>query len=416
MQLTSNIAVFAAVVASTAPSVFSLPFNVPSNSIEAREYELDMEAREIAEFEAREFEDLELAARDLIEEYYEAREVYDELDARSFDDLNYLDARDAPAAPPAATSATATPSGTPTPSATSATPAAGTPAPPVPSTSAPTDAHVHHARDAHIPSVLIRALTDEHHPKLKHYAEIQLHIFNTLVELSDGELNDNGVKESAEVEKLAKEILQLKRWHRHHLHHHGHHGHKHGAHHHEHEHSAHAEGDKKDGVKPAHEKHDGAKDATAPTPASGSATPGTSGAPHHGHHHDLYHAKIHELKIGSHKADRYLARARLHKDRLHLIALGPNGDNDEAYEAAVKHEKQWLERHQKMAAHLHHHGHAADPSATGAAAGAPSATSTSSAAPTATGTEKKADKPAEPAASKTAQGVKRRALRRRGFF
>ncbi|KAF9032921.1 hypothetical protein BJ165DRAFT_762115 [Panaeolus papilionaceus] len=408
MQLTANLAVLATAVAYTAPSVFALPLNVASSSIEARDYELDLEAREIAEFEARELQGLELTARDLIDEYYEARELYDELDARGLDSeslelrefTDFLDARAAtPVAPaPTSTSAAATStSASASPSATGAsTPASGAPAPSASSTGGNGDGPVHHAH-AHMPSVLIHALTDEHHPKLKHYAEIQLHIFNTLVDLTDGEPNHHGVKESPEVEKLAQEILQLKRWHRHHLHH----AHKDGSHH----HSAH-----KDGEKPAHEKHDSAKDATpssAATPSSPSGTP-AAGSGHHAHH-DLYHAKIHELKIGSHKADRYIARAKLHKDRLALIALGPGGEHDEAYKAAVKHEKDWLERHQKRASQLHN---------AAGSSGAPAPTSTSAgAAPSATGAEKaKSDKPAEAAGPKTAQGVKRRALRRRGFF
>lgn len=377
MQLTANLAVLATAVAYVAPSVFALPLNVASNEINAREYDLDLDAREVVDFEAREVDDLELAARDLIEEYYQSREVYDDLDARSFGDrelearefLNYLDARAAPAAPtpaapaPASTSSAATSaSASPSPSAASGDPA-------------PAGAHAGHPH-AHMPAVLIHALTDEHHHKLKHYAEIQLHIFNTLVDLADGEPDHKGVKESPEVEKLAKEILQLKRWHRHHLHH-GHHAEKDGA-------------------------------GGAP-PASPSGTPAASGGAAHAHHHDLYHAKIHELKVGSHKADRYIARAKLHKDRLALIALGPNGDHDEAYEAAVKHETEWFERHHKKASHLHKSGNASDPSP----AGGPAPSSTSAgAAPSATGVEKKAadGKPATP------QGVKRRALRRRGFF
>jgi len=405
MQLTSNLAVLATAVAYAAPSVFALPLNVASNSIEARDYELDLEAREIAEFEARELQDLEFTARDLIDEYYEARELYDELDARGLDAeslelrefTDFLDARAAtPAAPaPTSTSAATSTSASASPSASSAsTPASGAPSPSGTSTGGNGDGPVHHAH-AHMPSVLIHALTDEHHPKLKHYAEIQLHIFNTLVDLTDGEPNQHGVKESPEVEKLAQEILQLKRWHRHHLHH-GHHAHH--AH--------------KDGEKPAHEKHDSAKDATpssaaAPSASGAPATGGAHHAGHHGHHahHDLYHAKIHELKIGSHKADRYILRAKLHKDRLALIALGPSGEHDEAYKAAVQHEKEWLERHQKKAAQLH--------SGASGSSSAPAPTSTGAA----TGAEKaKSEKPAEGAGPKTPQGVKRRALRRRGFF
>jgi len=410
MQLTANLAVLATAVAYAAPSVFALPLNVASesNSLAAREYEL----------ETREVEDLELAARDLIEEYYQAREVYDELDARSFDDqefearefLDYLDARDAPAA-----AASATPSGAAGTAKTSPSPAASPSPSATPATGAPpaggdlstgTHAGGHHGY-AHMPRALIRALTDEHHHKLKHYAEIELHIFNTLIELTDGEPNHHGVKESPEVEALAKEILQLKKWHHHH-------SHKHGAHHHEH---PHADGEKhdakKDGEKPAHEKHDAAKDATAPTPASGSATPSTSGAPHHhGHHGHGLHHKIHELKIGSHKADRIIARAKIHRDRLYLISLGPASDHDEAYHVAIKHEKEWLERQHKKAA-AHHHASSSDPSTP------PSATSTSAgASPTASGADKapKADKATEPAGPKTAQGVKRRALRRRAMY
>ncbi|KAF9034044.1 hypothetical protein BJ165DRAFT_1534245 [Panaeolus papilionaceus] len=380
MQLTANLAVLATAVAYAAPSVFAYP--------------------SASNLDARDLEELDFSARDIIEEFYEAR-GYSEFDARDMDmDLEareFLDFLDARAAPPAVSSTPAASSTSAAATSTSASAtSAGAPAPSSTATGHHGD-HPHH--HAHIPSVLIHALTDEKHHKLKHYAEVELHIFNILTDLSDGEPNHHGVKESPEVEKLAKEILQLKKWH-----HHGHHGHKHGAHHHEHH--------GKDGAKPAaHEKHDGAKDATA-TSTSASAAPSASGSTHHGHHgHGLKH-KIHELKKGSAKADRYIARAKVHRDRLALIALGPAGDNDEAFHAAVKHEKEWLERHQKLdAKHGHHHdgdhAHSADPSATGAA------TSTSaSATPSATGAPPKADKPAE---AKTAQGVKRRALRRRFF-
>jgi len=349
MQLTAKLAVLATAVASIAPTVLALA--VDTNSLNS------------------------LTARDLIEEFYEARGLdtrsfNEELEVREF--LEFLDAR---GAPPATTAS-------PTPSATPAASTAAAGASPSASAGPHDGHHDHHHTHAHIPAVLIHALTAEHHPKLKHYAQVELHIFNLLKDLSDGEPQHNGFKESPEVEKLAKDILHLAKWH--------HHAHKHAGDHH------------------APEKHDGAKDSAAPSPSPSTSAAGAAGtaAGHDGHHgHHGLHAKIQELKLGSPKADRYIARAKVHKDRLALLALGPIGEHDEAYEAALKHEKEWLERHQKLDAKHHQAHHDGAATSTGASL-SPSAAP--SGAP-------KADKPADPKDAKTPQGVKRRALRRRYF-
>jgi hypothetical protein len=255
-----------------------------------------------------------------------------------------------------------------------------------------------------MPQVLVDALTDTAHPMLQKYAKMQESIFHALVDLADGAPNAGGHTESPELKKLAKDILRLKRWHRHQLINH------------EKEHKA---------------SHPAAASPAASPVASPAASPaaGSSEKPKEGEHkphHLRYKAKIEELKNNDPKGHHYVAKARLHRDRLQLLLKGPSGHHDGEYAAALESEKAWYERHlAKLAKHAiehdfemnsehHKHHDGAEPApSTGSpspAAAAPSA----SASPAA---DKPKEEPkAKDAGAKTAQGLKRRAFSRRGYY
>jgi hypothetical protein len=96
MQLTANLAILATAVAYSVPSVLALPIAGTTESIIARDAQYELDAREVFDFDLdeREVDDIAFAARDLISQYHQAREYYDELDTRSFGDDLEVQARE----------------------------------------------------------------------------------------------------------------------------------------------------------------------------------------------------------------------------------------------------------------------------------------------------------------------------------